>query len=298
MTTVARIAPDSLLLAAMGRTTRVIGYRAAAWLFGLDGIDALQPEFAIPHGSWRRGPHDHQRRRIDDLEIVEVQGLVVTSVSQTLADLCAVVDLDVVERAAESALRKRLTDEASLRAFAGQWARFRDGTPGLQQVLARRPVGSRPTGSDLETIGLQTLRRGGLPEPVRQWPVLDKDGEWVADADFGFPWRLFVVEMDGLQTHKTKEQQQYDLNRQNRISDAGYHFRRFTYADVLLRPGYVCRETLFGLAQAPLASAERRRPICPMTSPIPESAAWKPGQTAPGYRIGEVLRGTRPARRR
>ena len=27
---------------------------------------------AAPHGVWRRGPFDHQRRRIDDLEIVEI----------------------------------------------------------------------------------------------------------------------------------------------------------------------------------------------------------------------------------
>jgi very-short-patch-repair endonuclease len=84
--------------------------------------------------------------------------------------------------------------------------------------------------------------------------VFDQDGEFVAIADFGFPPRLFVVEDDGLGTHgKTKEQQQYDLNRQNRISDAGHHFRRFTHADVTRRPTYVCRETLRGLITAPFA---------------------------------------------
>lgn len=223
-----------------------------------------------------------------------MQGLLVTSVHQTLADLCAVVHLDIVERAAESAIRRQLTDDAALRAFATQWARYRDGTPGLQQVLARRPVGARPTGSDLETLGLQVFRRGGVPEPVRQWPVHDEDGEWVADADFGFPWRLFVVEMDGLEIHGLKEHLQYDLNRQNRISDAGYDFRRFTYADVVLRPGYVCKETLRGLAQAPLASPDRLRP-CPITSPIQQSPAWRSGQTTPGRRIGEVLKWSRAA---
>jgi very-short-patch-repair endonuclease len=84
-------------------------------------------------------------------------------------------------------------------------------------------------------------------EPERQHPVVDRDGEVVAIADFGFPPKLFVVETDGLGTHKTPDQQQYDLNRQNRISDAGYDFRRFTYADVTQRPRYVCRETERGL---------------------------------------------------
>lgn len=250
-----RAIPDRLLVAASGRTTRIIDYRAATWLYGLDGVDELQPEFSVPHGGWRRGPFDHQRRRIDDLEVVEIDGVLVTSVSQTLVDLAAVVDFDIVERAAESALRHRLVEELALREFADRWAYHRHGVPGLREVLGRRRIGEPPTGSDLETRNLQVWRRDPrIPRPERQWPVLDEDGALVAIADFGFPLRLFVVEDDGLETHgKTKEQQQYDLNRQNRISDAGYDFRRFTHADVTRRPNYVCRETLRGLIAAPFA---------------------------------------------
>jgi hypothetical protein len=244
--------PDCLLLAAAGRTTRIIGYRAAAWVYRLDGIDSLEPEFAVPHGVWRRGPFDHQRRRMEDLELAEVDGVLVTSVRQTLVDLCAVVDLDVVERAAESALRLGLVEELRLRDFADLWAFARHGAPSLRQVLARRPVGATPTGSDLETLCLQVWRRGGVRPPERQWSITDPDGELVAIADFGFPPARFVVETDGLETHKTREHQQYDLNRQNRMGDAGYDFRRFTYADVTRRPGYVCRETLRGLLSAPI----------------------------------------------
>jgi very-short-patch-repair endonuclease len=245
-----RSIPDALLLAATGRTTRIVGYRAAAWVYGLDAIPDLEPEFAVPHGVWRRGPFDHQRRRIDDVQIVEIDGVLVTSVGQTLVDLCAVVDPDIVERAAESALRLALVDELALRDFANLWASYRRGSPGLRDVLDRRPIGAPPTGSDLETCYLQVLRRGGLRAPERQWPVLDQDGSLVATCDFGFPPSRFVVETDGLETHKTREQQQYDTNRQNRINDAGYELRRFTYTDVLKRPGYVCRETRNGLLAA------------------------------------------------
>ena len=226
-----------------------MGYRAAAWLYGLDGIDELEPEFAVPHGVWHRGPYDHQRRRIDDLEIVEIDGVLVTSVRQTLVDMCAVVHLDIVERASESALRLGLTGELALRDFANLWAFSRHGAPGLREVLDRRPIGAPPTGSDLETRGLQVFRQGRVRAPERQWPVVDTGGEIVATADFG--------ETDGLETHKTREQQQYDTNRQNRITDAGYDLRRFTYDDVTRRPAYVCRETIRGLLAAPAG----RRPL-------------------------------------
>ncbi|MBV8981734.1 MAG: hypothetical protein JO086_12600 [Acidimicrobiia bacterium] len=246
--------PDRLLEAAIGKTTRIIDYRASAWLYGLDGVPELHPEFSVAHGAWTRGPFDHQRRRIDDLEIVEIGGMPVASVSQTLVDLAAVVDLDIVERATESALRRRLVEEAALREFADRWAFHRHGVPGLREVLDRRRPGEAPTASDLETLNLQVWRTDPrIPRPERQWPVFDEHGQFVAFADFGFPPRLFVVEDDGLGTHGSPDELQYDLNRQNSISDAGYGFRRFTYADVTRRPKYVCRETRRGLVAAPFA---------------------------------------------
>ena len=51
-----RPVPDWLCWAASGRATRIVGYRAAAWLYGLDGVPALQPEFAIAHGTRKRRP--------------------------------------------------------------------------------------------------------------------------------------------------------------------------------------------------------------------------------------------------
>jgi hypothetical protein len=246
--------PDWLYAAAAGRAIRIVDFRAAAWLYGLDGIPELHPEFSIAHGTRKRRPFDHQRRRIDDLDIVEIQGLLVASVPQTLVDLCAVCPLDVVERASESALRMQYVNELELREFATNEAYYRRGVPGLRDVLARRPLGAPPTGSDLETQCLQVFRRGGIREPVRQFPVIGPDGEVVAIADFGFPPKLFVAETDGLETHgMTREQQQYDLNRQNRILDAGYTLRRFTHGDVTRRPRYVCRETQRGLLIAEVA---------------------------------------------
>ena len=236
-------------------------------MYRFDAIPDLVPEFWIPHGTWRRGPFDHQRRGIDDLEIVEINGLLVTSVRQTLADLCGVVDLDIVERALESALRMHLVDELSLRDFAYLFTFARGGAPGLREVLERRPLGAPPTGSDLETLCLQVFRRGGIPDPLRQHPVHAADGTFVANADFGWWWARFVVETDGLETHKTREQQQYDTNRQNRITGAGYAIRRFTYTDVTRRPKYVCRETRRGLATAPATDLSNRRKRALVTAP-------------------------------
>ncbi len=248
--------PPSLLLAASrgpNKESRIIGYRAAAWLFAFDGYPSLQPEFIVPHGMWRRGPFDHQRRRIDDIEVIEHDGVLVTSARQTLGDLCGLpgADLDIAERAVESAVRGGL-DELVLRDFAWLFAFSRHGTPKLCEVLERRLVGERPTGSDLETLWLQLYRKHGLPRPIRQFPVHTADGVWVADADFGWWGVKFVVETDGVETHKTPEQVLHDTTRQNAIIDAGFGLRRFTWRHVTRTQRYVARETMIGLSRAGL----------------------------------------------
>ena len=157
-------------------------------------------------------------------------------------------DADIVERATESVLRMGLATELELHEFATSSLRARHGGPMLREVLKRRPLGARPTGSDVETIGLQVYRRNGL-DPHRQWEVLDADGATIGFGDYGFPPKAFISEVDGLGTHDL-ENRQHDYDRQGRIEDRGYLVRRFTREDVLWRPKYFCDATRRGLAAA------------------------------------------------
>jgi hypothetical protein len=234
----------------------VVAYDGAAAYYGLDAIPPDAMRWIVPHnGSRPRGTHKglvRRRRRFEDIEIVERDGLLVTSVRQTLADLAAMYDVDVVERALESALRLDLADELALRDFAYLFVYARHGGPALRAVLDRRPHGAPPTDSDIETRLIQVYRRGGVPTPQRQWPIYGPDGSIIARADCGFPPLAFGTEVDGFESHGTPDGLQYDLNRQNRVLDTGFTLRRFTYDDVDRRHRYVCTETLKGLAMATL----------------------------------------------
>lgn len=229
----------------------VLSHTGAACYWGLDPFSGLPPvpECSIPMGKWLDNPLVHQRRRFSHLDLVIRGPLAVTTVTQTLADLGAVVDADVVERALESAIRLGFVTDAQLRNVVDDphptW--FRTGMAALRNVLARRPAEAAPTGSDAETVCLQHYRTvPGLPEPYRQFPILASDGRLVGHGDFGFPPARFFTEVDGLGAHGSETALAYDLNRQNRASDAEYDFRRFTAVDVYRRPAYVCRETLTG----------------------------------------------------
>ena len=229
-------------------TDGALSHRGSAYYWGLDGVDELILEWSVPHSTRRTGSLVHRRRRFGELDIVERDGVVVTSVLQTLADVGAVCDIDIVERMVESALRKDLATDPALRDFATSRIRSRHGGPTLRAVLGLRLPNERPTGSDIETICLQVYRRAGLA-PTRRWRVDDPAGRLLGFGDFGFPPKAFISELDGLGSHDL-EHRQHDYNRQALIEDLGYTFRRFTREDVLWRPKYVCDATRRGIAIA------------------------------------------------
>lgn len=229
----------------------VLAVRGAAAFYGLDAIDGQCVEWIVPHGGPRpSSPLVHRRRRFEDIEVELRGGLLVTSPRQTLADLGAHVDLDILERATESALRLKLVTELALRDFAYIFLYKRHGGAALRAVLDRRPIGARPTDSDIETRLLQVYRHGNVRVPERQWAIYGADGTVIARVDCGFPPLAFGTEVDGFESHGTPEALQYDLNRQNAVEDTGFTLRRFTHNDVAYRRRYVCTETLRGMLLA------------------------------------------------
>lgn len=246
--------------ARLGREA-LLSHRGAASEYRWDGVAAGVLEWSIPHT--RRAPMEgvHLRRRFDELEVVERDGRLMTSPAQTLADLGSVVDIGIVERALESALRNGDVDETTLRAFAAPVS-HRPGAPALRNVLALRPEGAPPTESDAETLYLQCIRPTQISEPHRQFQLYD-DEIFVARIDFHW-WPIrFGVEILGFASHSTPEQLQWDANRSNRVGDRKHLIRYFTYRDVTRRQQYVCRETSLGLQIAqetfPNRSRNRRR---------------------------------------
>jgi very-short-patch-repair endonuclease len=232
-------------------TEAVLSHRGGGHFFGLDAMTELVLEWSIPHEMKSTGRLIHRRRRFGELEVVEFGGILVTSPAQTLADLGAVVDADVVERAVESWLRRHPDQEALLREFAVSRTRSRHGGPTLRQVLSRRRPGERATGSDEETIAMQTLRP--YFDVRRQWAVWDERDELIGYGDLALPPFAFILEVDGTSVHH-EDTRQYDYSRHARIEDVGYRIRRVTASDVRARPSYVRQVVERGVAGAPLLS--------------------------------------------
>lgn len=229
-----------------------LSHRGAANDYRWDGIQRGVVEWSIPHQRKATLPGVYLRRRFDELEILpRPGGGYITSPAQTLADLGSApgIDIDILERAMESALRLGDVDERTLRAFAALPS-HRPGAPMLRAALARRPLGAPPTESDGETLYLQAIRPAAIEDPYRQFELRDDDGTFVARVDFHW-WPIrFGVEVLGFESHSSPDALQWDANRSNRVSDRKHIIRYFTYRDVSRRQVHVARETLRGLAVA------------------------------------------------
>ena len=231
-------------LSAQCRSTpgAVASHRAAARLWALDGIDVDVVELTVPRQARRAAGLVHRSEDLADVDMAEVEAIPCTDATRTLVDLGAVVALDVVERALESALRQRLTTVPRL-----QWRlsclarRGRRGPSALQAVLRRRALGAPPTDSELEIRFLQCLRAAGVEQPVRQHAVRLPGGR-VVRLDDAYPEAKLFIELDGWMAHRSKQAFGHDRRRQNEVVLLGWQPLRFTWADVVGDPDRVAGE--------------------------------------------------------
>lgn len=214
-----------LARAAVVAACGVASGRLAGVLHELDGVTLKGAEFVVwPDCS---GFRTGARRRNVALCVV-VAGVPCMTGLETLLDLAPLLSDDEWEQALESALRKRLTTIEDIEAaIAG-----RRGAARMRRVLARRPAGAPPTGSLLETLFVQLARSiPGLREPVRQYEVRNRHGDFVAFVDLAWPELGLFIELDG-QQHKG--QPVYDAKRQTAVTRAtGWRCGRFTWHQVV-----------------------------------------------------------------
>lgn len=217
-------------------------HRSAAWLWGLG--DPPLPEVVVPrsrrprlHGVVVHHPLDlpKARRSVKD-------GIPVTNPLRTLVDLGAVCEADAVADAVERALIARLV---TFRGLSAEWRRVakpgRSGSGVLRRILDYRLLGEKPPDSVMEAKGAPLFTRSGLPKPVFQF-VVTHGGRHVARVDFAYPALKVAIEFDGLDAHASAAALRRDLARQNRLMAAGWLVLRFTWADVIHRPGEVADE--------------------------------------------------------
>ena len=214
----------------------VASHRAAALIWGLRGIAEASPEITVSDGRERKlsGVNVHCTDRLDPVDVSRRHGIPVTAPARTLLDLAAVVGVDALEPALEDAVFRGLAPFRLLRRTLDRLGgRGRRGAAGLRVLLDSRDPATAPTESVLEDAIVRELRRGGLPEPVRQYRV------GAVRVDLAYPQGGLAIEVDSRLWHAGRADLQRNTSKQNVLVAEGWRVLRFTWFDVKSRPGYV-----------------------------------------------------------
>lgn len=166
-------------------------------------------------------------------------GVRVTSPASTWAMLGSLLTrIDDVVAAADAALRIPMhqDDPPALatrpQLEAAMSAGRRRGAALLREALPRAIARSR---SRPETWMRLVLVDSGLPEPFANFDVVD-GGSWLAQVDLAYPERKVAMEYEGDHHRTDARQWALDIQRADRLVEAGWRVIRVTREDIFVQP--------------------------------------------------------------
>ena len=231
------------LMAACLAVDGVVSHRAAAELWGL-----IQPagyiEVSIPVKTERTVRPPAVVHRIPDLHpelAVDREGMRVTDAVRTIIDLGLVMSRWDVHRALARGISTKAFDLSQVRVLRDALARpGRNGTGIVKAILEGDLLFFTKEESELEQRFNRLAQRRGLPPLSLQHEVWHA-GRFVARLDAALPELKLAIEVDGFEHHSSPSAFQYDRTRQNALVALGWTVLRFTWNDVVRRPGHVAQ---------------------------------------------------------
>jgi Protein of unknown function (DUF559) len=215
----------------------VLSHRSAARLHELRDWGYTRIEVTIPTRSTRAHPGVavHRSTTLTDQDVTAVDNIPCTSVHRTLLDLAEVVDQRQLERAFDQA---EIAEVLDLNAINDQLARnpTRPGAKACKQVLATHYIGRTPTWNENEELLLSITRNLGLPDPETNQFIVLPDGGPALRVDFVWREQRVILEADSGKWHGTRQRQEIDRRRDQRLTAAGWTVIRTSWKQMKYRP--------------------------------------------------------------
>jgi very-short-patch-repair endonuclease len=212
---------------------------AAAWWHGLTRFAPDVLEVTVPKVSnHRKRPGTRLRRRdLDPKDIVEQNGLRVTTLPLTVVEAAA--RRGGGAKLMDSALQRHVELEQLWRVHLRN--KGRHGSPAARRLLQAASDGAR---SEAERLLVKLLRDNGITGWKTNYPV----GGYKVDVTF--PKQRVAIETDGWAFHSSQEDFQNDRERQNKIALLGWQVLRFTWRDLTEDPQRVIAEVVAATGSA------------------------------------------------
>jgi very-short-patch-repair endonuclease len=212
----------------------VLSHRSAAWLWGFIPICPREPEVtAAGRGHRRPKLRVHRVAALAGRDCGTLQGIPVTAAPRTLLDLAEVATARELSRAVDRAKRRGQLDLDALDAILDRRNRT-VGAKRLRKALAlyRKPVFDRARS---ELLFLEAIENEGLRPPVLN--------TWVEKWEIDAYWEeeRFAVEVDGWETHGSRQAFEDDRLRQEEMKLAGIDSIRISARRIEKEPRQVAK---------------------------------------------------------
>ena len=105
----------------------------------------------------------------------------------------------------------------------------------MRDLMRERLDLKEPPNSPLETVIWELLFGSGLPLPVPQFEIRDRQGVFVARVDFAYPQQRLVIEGHSKTWHWGMQAHSDDARRHNAIANEGFQIVYVTWSDATER---------------------------------------------------------------
>lgn len=218
----------------------VVSHLASADLWDMPGGRRVL-EISVPGDRRLALPnvHLHRASNLDAVDRVERGGVLVTTPTRTVIDLCGELDRADFERLLDHALARRMTTPDHLRRRCGALGRRgRHAVVRLEAILDARPAIRRAPESEFERRLLALLARTAGPEPIPQHEVRLPDGRRVR-LDVAWPERKLALEADSYVHHSSLTDWSADHVRNAALTAMGWRILPITWTMLTERPAWV-----------------------------------------------------------
>jgi very-short-patch-repair endonuclease len=216
-------------------------HKTAAFVWGMSSIEPDTAEIVtVRHRRiHRKNPQIHESKDLEAGDVVGVCGIPTTTAVRTVVDVGASASVRFVEHCLDTGLRMELFNLAEVRSFIKRVARSgRSGVGKIRPLVDQRDAWETASESALEDRFRRLIADSALPAPTPQYQVR-AGSAIVCRADFAYPDRRILIELDGERYHMDRATFQRDRVKQNQAHALGWIVYRFTWRQVIDTPEVV-----------------------------------------------------------
>ena len=211
-----------------------LGTAAAA--FGFDTEDVPDLHVLNPAGHQLRSRAGLVVHRRDGAPLTVFRGRPLTTPGWTAVEVARGLRRPRALATLDAALRTGTCDVDDLLRAATHQA----GRRGIVIVRELIPLARPQAESPMESEARLVMVDGGLPEPVLQYEIIDRDGVlW--RVDFAWPELRLAVEYDGFDWHSSPQHLRRDRRKRAALQDLGWRVLSIVNDDVRRRPTELVR---------------------------------------------------------